>query len=84
VDEDDQHDKELVDKETGYDSYCDHIQEEDIQHHGQPAEEKDSCLIQKLHIPPPSLTKKEIDLLLHNYVATPIHTDLQLSHSSRI
>jgi hypothetical protein len=81
VDEDDQHDEELVDKETRYDISCDHIQEEDIQHHGQPAEEKYSCLIQKLHIPPPSLTKKEIDLLLHSYVAVPIHTDLQLSHS---
>jgi hypothetical protein len=83
VDEGDQHDEELADKETGYDSSCDHIQEEDIQHHGQPAEEKanNSCLIQKLHRPPPPLTKEEIDLLLNNYVTAPTHTDLQLSHS---
>jgi hypothetical protein len=37
----------LVDKKVGYDSSCDHIQEEDIQHHGQHEEEKEnnSCLI---------------------------------------
>jgi hypothetical protein len=37
----------LDDKKVGYDSSCDHIQEEDIQHHGQHAEEKEknSCLI---------------------------------------
>jgi hypothetical protein len=48
----------LADKEIGYDSSCDHIQEEDIQHHGQPTEEKEnnSCLIQKFHRPPPLLT----------------------------
>ena len=55
VDEDNQYEEELADKKVGYDSSCDHIQEEDIQHHGQPAEEKEnnSCLIQKLHRPPP-------------------------------
>jgi hypothetical protein len=68
----------LVDKKVGYVSSCDHIQEEDIQHHGQPVEEKEnnSCLIQKLHITPPPLTEEEIDLLLNNHVATPAYTDL--------
>ena len=58
VDEYDQHDEELADKEKGYDSSCDHIQEEDIQHHGQPAEEKGNncCFIQKIQRPPSPLT----------------------------
>jgi hypothetical protein len=73
----------LADKKVGYDSSCDHIQEEDIQHHGQHAEEKEnnSCLIQKLHRPPPPLTEEEIDLLLNSHVATPAYIDLQHSHS---
>jgi hypothetical protein len=83
VDEDNQYEEELADKKVGYDSSCDHIQEEDIQHHGQPAEEKEnnSCLIQKLHRPPPPLTEEEIDLLLNSHVATPAYTDLQHPHS---
>jgi hypothetical protein len=83
VDEDDQYEEELADKEAGYDSSCDHIQEEDIQHHGQPVEEKEnnSCLIQKLHRPPPPLIEEEIDLLLNSYVAAPAYTDLQHPHS---
>jgi hypothetical protein len=73
----------LPDKKVGYDSSCDHIQEEDIQHHGQPAEEKEnnSCLIHKLHRPPPPLTEEEIDLPLNSHVATPTYTDLQHPHS---
>jgi hypothetical protein len=73
----------LVDKEAGYDSSCDHIQEEDIQHHGQPAKEKGNncCFIQKIQIPPSPLTEEEIDLLLHSHVIAPAYTDLQCSHS---
>ena len=37
VDEDNQYEEELANKKVGYDSSCDHIQEEDIQHHGQHA-----------------------------------------------
>jgi hypothetical protein len=83
VDEGDQHDEELDDKETRYDSSCDHIQEEDIQHHGQPAEEKEnnSCLIHKFHRPPPLLIEEEINLLLNSHVATPAYADLQHPHS---
>ena len=73
----------MVDKETGYDSSCDHIQEDDIQHHGQLVEKKEnnSCLSQKLHRPPPPLTEEEIDLLLNSHVAAPAYADLQRSHS---
>jgi hypothetical protein len=80
VDEDDQYEEELAHKEAGS---CEHTQEEDIQHHGQPAEEKGNncCFIQKIQRPPPPLTEEEIDLLLNIYVTAPTHTDLQLSHS---
>jgi hypothetical protein len=43
--------------------------------------ENNSCLIQKLHRPPPPLTEEEIDLLLNSHVATPAYIDLQHSHS---
>ena len=83
VNEDNQYEEELVDKEIGYDSSCDHIQEKDIKHHGQPAKEKEnnSFLIQKLHRPPPPLIEEEIYLLLNSYVAAPACTDLQHPHS---
>jgi hypothetical protein len=68
----------LADKEAGYDRSCDHIREEDIQHHGQPAKEKENncCFIQKIQRPPSPLTEEEIDLLLHSHVTAPAYTDL--------
>ena len=72
----------MAHKEARYDSSCGHIQEEYIQHHGQPTEDKanNSCLIQKLHRPPPPLTEEEMDLLLNSYVTALAYTNLQHSH----
>jgi hypothetical protein len=83
LDEDNQYEEELADKKVGYDISCDQIQEEDIQPHGQPVEEKEnnSCLIQKLHRPPPPLIEEEIDLLLNSHVATPAYTNLEHPHN---
>jgi hypothetical protein len=73
----------LVDKEEGYDSSCDHIQEEDIQHHGQHAKVKENncCFIQKIQRPPSPLTEEEIGLLLHSHVTDLAYIDLQCIHS---
>jgi hypothetical protein len=73
----------LVDKEYGYDISCDHIQEDNIQHHGQPAEKKENncCFIQKIQRPPSPLTKEEINMLLHSHVTALAYTDLQCIHS---
>jgi hypothetical protein len=81
VDEDDQCEEELAHKDAGS---CELTQEEEIRHHSQPAKEmerNDGCFIQKIQRPPSPLTKEEEGLPLHNYVATPTHTDLLLSHS---
>jgi hypothetical protein len=81
VDEDDQYEEELAHKDVGS---CELTQEEEIRHHGQPAKEierNDCCFIQEIQRPPSPLTKEEKGLPLHNSVAAPTHTDLQLSHS---
>jgi len=81
VDEDDQYEEELAHKDAGS---CELTQEEDIRHHGQPAKEierNDYCFIKEIQRPSSPLTKEEKGLPLHNSVAAPTHTDLQLSHT---